>query len=175
VNAKLLVAGVGNIFFRDDGFGVEVARRLAGRELPPGAEVGDFGIRGVHLAYDVAGRYSSLVLVDALDLGEPPGTVAVLDASEQLVPEGQVVLDGHAMSPAVVLGALARLGARLERALVVGCQPASVGEGEGLSPPVAAAVDEAVELCLKLAAEVVGARAVTKEAGTEQQRKGDEQ
>jgi hydrogenase maturation protease len=162
VSSDLLVAGVGNIFFRDDAFGVEVARRLTGRELPPGTEVADFGIRGVHLAYEVAGGYSSLILVDALDLGEPPGTLAVIDAGDEVGPASKVcldshwVLDGHSMSPAVVLSALSRLGARLERALVVGCQPACVDEGEGLSPPVEAAVQTAVELCLELAREAIG-------------------
>jgi hydrogenase maturation protease len=150
--STVLVAGVGNIFFRDDAFGVEVARRLATRELPPGTEVADFGIRGVHLAYEVANSYSTLILVDALDLGEPPGTLAVIDAGDDLASMVNLgCLDGHSMNPAVVLSSLSHLGAQLERALVVGCQPASVDEGEGLSPAVGAAVEPAAELCLYLA------------------------
>jgi hydrogenase maturation protease len=165
MSGPVLVAGVGNIFFRDDAFGVEVAKRLSGRELPPGADVGDFGIRSVHLAYEVAEKYSSLILVDALDLGETPGTLAVLDvldAGERFRSPAAYLgdgvagvggVDGHTLSPATVLSCAARLGASLERVVVVGCQPATVEEGEGLSPPVAAAVDRAVELCLELARE----------------------
>ncbi len=76
---RALVAGIGNIFFADDGFGVEVARRLDERELPAGVQVADFGIRGVHLAYELLDGYDLLVLVDAMSLGEPPGTVAVVE------------------------------------------------------------------------------------------------
>ena len=76
---RALVAGIGNIFFADDGFGVEVARRLDEREVPAGVRVADFGIRGVHLAYELLDGYDLLVLVDAMPLGEPPGTVAVIE------------------------------------------------------------------------------------------------
>ena len=76
---RVLVAGIGNIFFGDDAFGVEVAQRLAGRPMPEGVKVVDFGIRGVHLAYELLDGYDALVLVDALPMGEPPGTVAVIE------------------------------------------------------------------------------------------------
>ena len=76
---RVLVAGIGNIFLGDDGFGVEVADRLAGRTLPDGVQVADFGIRGVHLAYELLDGYDALVLVDAVPMGEPPGTVAIIE------------------------------------------------------------------------------------------------
>ena len=75
----MLVAGIGNIFLGDDGFGVEVAQRLADRPMPEGVQVADFGIRGVHLAYELLDGYDALVLVDAVPMGEPPGTVAVIE------------------------------------------------------------------------------------------------
>ena len=156
---RVLVAGIGNIFLSDDGFGVEVANRLATQALPPGARVADFGIRGVHLAYELLDGYDALILVDAVPMGEPPGTVALIEPE----PDGTLshrdddtsVMDAHSMGPEVVLATLARLGGSVERTYVVGCQPADFGEGIGLSPAVAAAVPEAAELCLQLVADLV--------------------
>ena len=76
---RTLVAGIGNVFLSDDAFGVEVAHRLSGRELPEGVRVEDYGIRGMHLAYDLLDGYDALVLVDAVPMGEPPGTLAVIE------------------------------------------------------------------------------------------------
>ncbi len=144
---RALVAGIGNIFFSDDGFGVEVARRLEGQELPAGVRIADFGIRGVHLAYELLDGYDLLVLVDAMSLGEPPGTVAVVeveaDAAERIGG-----LDAHTMTPATVLANLQRLGGHVERIVIVACQPAAIEEGIGLTPDVAAAVDGAADLVL---------------------------
>lgn len=154
----VLVAGIGNIFLSDDGFGIEVAKRLAAGPLPAGVRVADFGIRGVHLAYELLDGYDGLVLIDAMPMGESPGTVAVIepDADGDLVPDDEApVVDAHSMSPEVVLATLARLGGRVPRVYVVGCQPASLDEDMGLSPPVAAAVDGAVELCRQLIDEIV--------------------
>ncbi|GIG56281.1 peptidase M52 [Longispora fulva] len=159
MTARVLVAGLGNIFLGDDGFGVEVARRLTAEgDLPAGAEVGDFGIRGVHLAYELLSGYDTAILVDATSRGEPPGTVYALDLSAELAgpPAGsapQVLLDAHGMQPDAVLALLHRMGADIGRVLLVGCEPEDLGDGIGLSPPVAAAVDEAVLLVRALAAE----------------------
>jgi hydrogenase maturation protease len=158
VRDGVLVAGIGNIFQSDDAFGVEVADRLSGLDLPPGVRVEDFGIRGVHLAYELLEGYAALVLVDAVPMGEPPGTLAViapvLAGAEPGGNEGAPAVDAHTMSPDVVLATLARLGGSLERVYVVGCQPASLDEGMGLTPAVADAVDGAVELCLELVIEL---------------------
>jgi hydrogenase maturation protease len=144
---RALVAGIGNIFFADDGFGVEVARRLVGREVPAGVRVADFGIRGVHLAYELLDGYDLLVLVDAMQLGKPPGTVAVVEVElDSAEPIGG--LDAHTMTPATVVANLERLGGHVERIIIVACQPAAIEEGIGLSPAVAAAVDGAVDLVL---------------------------
>jgi hydrogenase maturation protease len=153
----VLVAGIGNIFLSDDGFGVEVARRLAAEPMPLGVRVVDYGIRGVHLAYELLDGYDGLVLVDAVPMGEEPGTVAVIKPSLPARPgddgEGPVV-DAHNMSPDVVLATLSRLGGSIEHVYVVGCQPASLDEGMGLSAPVAEAVGTAVDLCRQLVADI---------------------
>jgi hydrogenase maturation protease len=155
-----LVAGIGNIFLSDDGFGVEVVNRLAAGRVPPGVRVADFGIRGVHLAYELLDGYRCLVLIDAVPMGEPAGTVALIEPDLDNPGPGAdpdddaSVLDAHSMNPDVVLATLTRLGGRLEGVYVVACQPASLAEGMGLSPPVAAAVDGAVDLCGQLLVEL---------------------
>ncbi len=158
LSPPVLIAGVGNLFFGDDGFGVEVAKRMAELDLPDWVTVADYGISGMHLAYDLASGYSSAVLIDAAPRGGAPGTVYVIEPDQPSDPAGltggQVasgaLLDGHGMQPDVVLAVLAMLGVRAERVLVVGCEPASADPGIGLSEPVAAAVDEAVRVILDL-------------------------
>jgi len=145
----ILVAGIGNIFQSDDGFGSEVARRLlAGPPLPEGATVVDYGIRGVHLAYELLDGYDAAILVDATRQGEEPGTIYVIEPDvENIETESGLaeagIVDAHGMDPASVLALLQSLGGRVDRLLVVGCEPADVEEGMGLSDAVAAAVDEA--------------------------------
>ena len=148
---KTLVAGIGNIFFGDDAFGVEVAGRLAGRALPDGVRLGEYGIRGIHLAYELLEGYDTLVLIDAVPMGQPAGTVAVIEVDmDDVVTAGDVGIDAHTMSPASVLGTLGHIGGRVERVLVVGCQPESVEERIGLSAPVAAAVEVAIDEVVKV-------------------------
>jgi hydrogenase maturation protease len=157
----VLIAGIGNIFQSDDAFGVEVADRLSGQTLPPGVRVEDFGIRGVHLAYELLDGYDGLVIVDALPMGEAPGTLAVMvpeleahDAAPQRESGETRVVDAHTMSPDVVLATLNRLGGSVEKIFIVGCQPASLQDGMGLTRPVAAAVESAVQLCRQLVSEM---------------------
>jgi hydrogenase maturation protease len=144
------VAGLGNVFLGDDGFGVEVVRRLAREPQPAGVRVVDFGIRGLHLAYELLDGYDTTVLVDATPRGGAPGELRLIEAdlpraatSDELVARG-AVLDAHAMTPDAVLALLATLGGAPGRVLVLGCEPAVIREGMGLSPPVAAAVDVAL-------------------------------
>ena len=145
----VLVAGVGNIFLGDDGFGVEVARRLSSLDLGPDVKVADFGIRGVHLAYELLDGYEFVILIDATPRGEgAPGTLYVIEPDEPEAPDPDEVppLDAHGMDPAAVLSLLGVLGGRVDRLLVVGCEPAVADEGMTLSPAVEAAVDPAVTL-----------------------------
>jgi hydrogenase maturation protease len=141
---RTLVAGVGNVFLRDDAFGVEVVRQLAASP-PPGVEIRDYGIRGVHLVYDLLDGCETFVLVDAAARGEPPGTVTVIEAE---LPEGQSlvrpVIDAHSLTPDDIFALLASLGGRPGRSLVVACEPADVSAGMGLSEPVRQAVPHAV-------------------------------
>ena len=157
---RVLVAGIGNIFQSDDAFGVEVATLLAARTLPLGARVEDFGIRGVHLAYELLDGYDGLVLIDAVPMGEPPGTLAVIEPAPDMGGTSEAtgdvpVVDAHTMNPEVVLATLRRLGGSVEKIFIVGCQPADLRDGMGLTPAVAAAVGDAAQLCVELVSEMV--------------------
>jgi hydrogenase maturation protease len=183
LTGRMLVAGVGNIFLGDDGFGVEVARRLAEADLPSWVQVADYGISGMHLAYDLADGYDSAILVDTAPRGGEPGTLTVIEAAPgggpaetggpaqageaaqagQRAPAGGGIaetrlFDAHGMQPDVVLGVLDMLGAGSARVLVVGCEPASLDYGMELSEPVAKAVDAAVGVVMDLIAEADAAR-----------------
>jgi hydrogenase maturation protease len=150
--SRVLVAGIGNVFFSDDGFGVEVVHRLDPATLPETVHVADYGIRGVHLAYDLLdGGYDTLILVDAVPLGETPGTVAVLDATAAPWAGQTTTVDAHSMSPAVVLQTLHGLGGTIGRVLVLGCQPQAITEAMSLSEPVTAAVERALPRLIELA------------------------
>jgi hydrogenase maturation protease len=150
--AGTLIACVGNIFLGDDGFGVEVARRLATRKLPEGVRAVDFGIRGVHLAYEMADKsYETVILVDATPRGGAPGTVYLIEPDlDRLGEAGAGAADAHGMDPQTVFALLRTLGGNPGKVLIVGCEPASTDDEIGLSEPVAAAVEEAVKLIFEL-------------------------
>jgi hydrogenase maturation protease len=158
VSRRILVAGIGNVFLSDDAFGVEVARLLSTRAVPEHVRVEDYGIRGIHLAYDLLDGYDALVLADAVPMGEPPGTLAVIEPepgpSSGAAGGDLPAVDAHTMSPDVVLATLARLGGSVDRIVIVGCQPGELAEGMGLSPAVEAAVAAAADLCLEVVADI---------------------
>jgi len=149
---KILIAGIGNIFLADDGFGVEVAARLAKQTFSPGVRVGDFGIRGFDLAYALMEGYETTILVDAFPGEGQPGALFVVEPDLQDLDSAETqpgFIEPHAMNPINVLRMAKNMGGDLKRVLLVGCVPATLGPEEGamgLSEPVAAAVDEAVKL-----------------------------
>src|SRR5215212_1406310 len=128
MSKRVLIAGIGNIFLGDDGFGIEVVKRLAGRGLPEGVEVVDFGIRGMDLAYALHEDYDLVVFVDATPRGGEPGTVYLIEP--EIEDDGEVSLDTHGMDSTKVIKLARTLGARPTRTLVVGCEPQMVVSGE---------------------------------------------
>lgn len=156
MSGRVLVACVGNVFLGDDAFGVEVAKQLAERPLPAGVSVVDFGIRSYDLAYALMNEWDLKILVDALARGGKPGTIYVLEP-DLPTNVGQEALDAHSMNPVAVLQLVGALGGEVGRLLVVGCEPETVEPGNegamGLSPPVQAAVDEAVRVIERLIAD----------------------
>ena len=169
---RLLIAGIGNLFLGDDGFGVEVVRRLSERALPLGVEVADFGIRGMDLTYALGNKWQAAILVYAVRRGEPPGTLIV---SEPEIPDAAPApLNGRSMDPLAVLAAATRLGAVPECTLVVVCEPAHIPDVEGgddmlteISPEVEDAVERAVELLFELAVTFVEQGRFTTDHGAE--------
>jgi len=149
---KILIAGIGNIFLADDGFGGEVAARLAKQTFSPGVRVGDFGIRGFDLAYALMEGYETTILVDAFPGEGQPGALFVVEPDLQDLDSAETqpgFIEPHAMNPINVLRMAKNMGGELKRVLLVGCVPATLGPEEGamgLSEPVAAAVDEAEKL-----------------------------
>jgi hydrogenase maturation protease len=149
---RVLIAGIGNIFFGDDAFGVEVVRRLQQQRLPQGVAAIDFGIRGFDLAYAISGNYDAVILIDVISTGRPAGTLVVLEpeveALEECDPEPS--LEAHSLDPMRVLQYVVALGGPMPKLRLIGCQPASFGSAEqpqmSLSPAVSKAVDEAAAL-----------------------------
>jgi len=161
---SILVAGIGNIFLGDDGFGVEVAQRLAGRPFPPGVHVVDFGIRGYDLAYALIAGHDHVILVDACPRGESPGTVFVIEpdlqAPDETAPGSREpgFLDAHDMNPLNVIRLARSLGGVPEHVIIVGCEPGTLGPDEGqmgLSPEVDAAVGQAVDVVTSLISQLL--------------------
>jgi hydrogenase maturation protease len=149
---RILVAGIGNAWLKDDGFGGEVVKRLESRELPEGAAVFDFGTGGLDLAYEVMRGYDALVLIDVSRQGGDPGTLYVMEAQkdevEAGIEDGQMI-NPHAMDPQTVLRFVKTLGAWPGKVVIVACEPAEVEEmGMGLSPEVSSAVDAAVDVVI---------------------------
>ncbi|WP_081838380.1 hydrogenase maturation protease [Thermogemmatispora carboxidivorans] len=155
---RLLVAGIGNIFLGDDGFGCTVAQRARGR-YPLGVEVVDFGIRGLELAYALLDGYEALILIDAVPRGGSPGTLYLLkpllppaDQAADLA-AGKLGLEAHSLDPVRILTYARALGAPPIPTLLIGCEPAPLADDAdeeelqmGLSPPVQGAVERA--LCI---------------------------
>jgi hydrogenase maturation protease len=138
-----MVAGLGNVFMGDDGFGCEVVARLVAAPPRAGVRIEDYGIRGMHLALDLLDGYDLLILVDALAGDEPPGTVRLVEPNLDATPT-PLANGAHDVGPEATLQMLASMGGRVDRVVVVGCQPADVSPGMGLSGPVRAAVEPAV-------------------------------
>jgi hydrogenase maturation protease len=157
---QVLIAGIGNAWQRDDGFGSEVARRLESHELPDGVAVIDFGTGGLDLAYQVMYGYDGLLMIDVSRQGGSPGTLYVMEVDEDEVPGGSVedgeVLNPHAMDPETVLRFIKITGGWPGKVVIVACEPETVEEmGVGLSPVVEEAVERAVDLVLETAKELL--------------------
>ena len=154
----ILIAGIGNIFLGDDGFGCEVLRRLAQRTWPENVRLVDFGIRGFDLAYALLDGSDVTIFVDATPRGGEPGTLYTIEPElEELasIDGQQSVVETHGMDPMKVLAMVSSMGGELKKILLVGCEPATFGPEEGqmgLSGPVEAAVDGAVRLVESLVA-----------------------
>jgi hydrogenase maturation protease len=153
-DSRILVAGIGNIFFGDDAFGVEVIMQLTRFELPEQVVAVDFGIRSYDLAYAIMDGNAATILVDITARGEPPGTLYLMELDpEEIAKVEPQVPDGHSLGPVQVLRLVQSLGGQAGRLYLVGCEPAVLETEDGwmgLSEPVQAAVPQAVEMIRNL-------------------------
>jgi hydrogenase maturation protease len=150
---RILIAGIGNIFFGDDAFGVEVVRQLQGRALPKGVQAVDYGIRSYDLAYGITDGYDAVIFVDAAPRGGKPGTLYVMELDGANLPVSELAVNGHSLNPVAVLQMVRSCGAKVGRMYLVGCEPATLEceEGRmGLSRKVAATMGQAKKLILSL-------------------------
>ena len=179
---RVLVAGIGNVFLGDDGFGVAVVERLAKRNLPDGVSLMDAWIRGFDLTMALLDDYAAAILVDATARGGAPGTLYVIDPdADDAVPcdggrptdggptnddpdpfgADTALLDAHSLEPVKVLAYLRACGKKLGVIRVVGCEPARFGEDDesemGLSAAVSAALEPAVALVEGIVLELIAA------------------
>ncbi|MGA2585025.1 MAG: hydrogenase maturation protease [Tepidisphaeraceae bacterium] len=159
---RILIAGIGNIFLGDDAFGVEVAQMMIRRPLPDGVRVVDFGIRGLDLAYALLETIPTVIIVDAVPRGEPPGTLYLIEPdvlSLQGPGESDEMIDAHSMDPMKVLRSAASMGAKFGKVLLIGCEPtpfdAETDMQMELTPPVRNAVDEAIAMIESLVQEIL--------------------
>ena len=152
---RILVAGIGNVFLGDDGFGVEVVRRLNADPLGEAVDVVDFGIRGVHLAFELADdRYDAAVLVDAVSKGGRPGTLYVIDPDDDGHDCQPAVPDAHSLTPDAVLSWIRQVGGKRPRLVIVGCEPLTTDESMELSAPVEESVELATHVVRALVSEM---------------------
>jgi hydrogenase maturation protease len=160
---RILVAGIGNIFFGDDAFGCEVAAELAKRSWPDGVKIVDFGIRAYDLVYAIVDGYDATVLIDAAPRGEKPGTVYLLELEPDKIDTcGDEIADAHALTPVRVLQLIRALGGHAKNLYLVGCEPARLdGEGViGLSDDVRASVPVAVKMIEQIITDLTSGRRI---------------
>lgn len=147
---RVMIAGVGNMFMKDDGFGGAVIKKMGNKTFPEGVEIKDFGTGGLKLAYDLMKGYDGLILLDASQRGETPGTLYVIEPEENSIEsnlEDGGPIDPHGSDPATILRFVKGIGAWPGKVLIVACEPGTVDDFEiGLSEPVHEAVDKAVDL-----------------------------
>lgn len=164
-SGRVLIAGIGNVLRRDDGFGPAVASVLERRldELPAGTTVLEVGIGGIGLIQELLEGYGGLILVDAVDRGAAPGTLFVLEpdvptGASMSAAERQVIAsDMHQLVPSRSLTMAAAFDVLPPRVRIVGCQPAETEElSTELSPVVRAVVHRAAEAVMRLAHELSG-------------------
>jgi hydrogenase maturation protease len=159
---RILIAGIGNIFLGDDAFGCEVAKRLFERKLPENVRVVDYGIRGFDLAYALMDGYDVTIFIDATPRGDAPGTIYVIEPDLDEIDKLDVrtaAVDTHNMNPLKVLAMVKTLGGDFKKIFLVGCEPLFTGEEDigfmGLSEPVEAAIEKAVEVVESLVAKIL--------------------
>lgn len=149
---RILIAGIGNIFFGDDAFGCETIKKIKSSALPPSIKIIDFGIKTRDLAFELAaGNYDLTIIVDAVKRGESPGTIYLIELPTRNQGE-QKIFAAHDLKLGETIRFARELGAEANKILLVGCEPANL-TGENLSEAVESAIDKACDIILKIVSE----------------------
>jgi hydrogenase maturation protease len=155
MNQKLLVAGIGNLFFGDDGFGIEVVRRLRQRNWPASICIDDFGIRGFDLALALTSGWESAILIDSALHGRAPGALSWIKPDWPSANANVSSFNAHTLHPAAVFSLVQHLGGTTTEVIILGCEPAQTGEADGIG--LSAAVENAVNPAVALIEEQIRA------------------
>ncbi|MGZ4049011.1 MAG: hydrogenase maturation protease [Bacteroidia bacterium] len=159
---RVMIAGVGNMFLKDDGFGGAVVKRIMNKKFPEGVEVKDFGTSGLKLAYDLMKGYDGLIFLDASARGEKPGTLYLIEPNEKdfsndLEQGGPI--DPHGADPVTVLRFVKSIGSWPAKVFIVACEPETADDFEiGLSLAVSTAIDTAIEMVDDIIKEIYSAK-----------------
>lgn len=144
---NILIACLGNIFYGDDAFGVEVAKSLAAKDLPENVKLIDFGIRGIDLAFELINDYELVVLVDTIKIGADAGSVFVFEPRMSGAESGNFA---HDLTPTKAMHIAARLKTKPKKMLLVGCEPVNLEFNDEMSAEIEKAVAIAVEKILEI-------------------------
>lgn len=153
---KILIAGVGNVLHGDDGFGIELAHRLiADPKLPQLVKVIETGIGGISLIQELMYGYNALIILDAYKNNGTPGRLYMLEpvlsdlSGMDLHQLRDYFSDTHYATPVRALNFLTRINQLPDIIRVIGCEPEETESLRiGLSPPVADAVEGAVQMVI---------------------------
>ena len=150
---KVLVLGLGNPLWGDEGAGIAVIKELKHKDLPEGVDLKAEGTPGLKLL-DLLKGYDEVIVVDAADMGLEPGEWRSFELDEVHLLSGEGARFAHQFGLAEVLELSEALGIKMPRVKIYGIQPQYLGFGEELSPPATRAVQEVKETLAKELASV---------------------
>lgn len=143
-NLSLLLIGVGNEFRSDDGVGILVARRIREKNLP-GVDIVECDGEAAALL-DVWAGTKTVVVVDAVSSGAPPGTIHRIDVRRQSVPQELFPFSTHSLGLAHAVELARSLGKLPVNIIIYGIEGERFAAGSTLSPKVQVALNEVVQL-----------------------------
>jgi hydrogenase maturation protease len=142
---RILVLGIGNLLWADEGFGVRCVEALAERyALPDNVTAMDGGTQGLYLLPYVE-EVQRLLVFDAVDYGDAPGTLRIVTGSEVPRFMGAKKMSLHQTGFQEVLASAELLGRLPEELVLIGCQPVELEDfGGSLRDAVKAQIEPAL-------------------------------
>lgn len=144
---RVLILGLGNPLLGDEGIGLRVVEELKGLELPDGVTVAEGGTSGLGLVGLMEG-YQRVIIVDAADMGHPPGHVVRFTPSEAQLKTAEALLSLHQVGLGEVLALAEALEVAPVEPVIIGVQPSQVEVGAEMSPEVEGAIPQIIKIIL---------------------------